>query len=120
LADLTRSSSEDRPSSTSAVLAALIGLAAVATIPAAVVAAEFYDAATLLQSAVSLAPAVVLAIVAIVLGRRGRRQVERTLGRARGGSLAAIGRMLGYFALYLAITATISVATYYVLREFAA
>jgi hypothetical protein len=113
-------SSKDRPTSFSAVLAVLVGLAAVATIPAAVVAAEFYDAATLLESAVSIAPAAVFAIVAIVLGKRGRRQVERTLGRARGGSLAAIGRILGYFALYLAVTATISVATYYVLREFAA
>ena len=102
------------------MLAVLVGLAAVATIPAAVVAAEFYDVATLLESAVSIAPAAVFAIVAIILGQRGRREVERTLGRARGGSLAAIGRILGYFALYLAITATISVATYYVLREFAA
>ena len=98
----------------------LVGLAAVATIPAAVVAAEFYDAATLLESAVSIAPAAILALVAVILGRRGRRQVEQTLGRARGASLAATGRILGYFALYLAATATISVATYYVLREFAA
>jgi hypothetical protein len=31
-----------------------------------------------------------------------------------------VGRVLGYVGLYLAVTATISVATYYVLREFAA
>jgi hypothetical protein len=58
--------------------------------------------------------------VAVYLGRRGRRQVERTLGRTRGRSVAAIGRILGYAGLYLAVTAGISVATYYVLREFAA
>jgi undecaprenyl pyrophosphate phosphatase UppP len=104
----------------SAVLSVLVGLVAVATIPAAVVAAEFYDRMTLLESSVSIAPAVVLAFLAIFLGRRGRRQVERTLGRARGGKLAATGRILGYFALYLSVTAGISVATYYVLREFAA
>jgi hypothetical protein len=98
----------------------LVGLAAVAAIPAAVVAAEFFSVRTLLESSVSIAPAVVLGIAAIVLGRRGRRQVERTIGRARGASLARIGRILGYFALYLAVTAGISVATYYVLREFAA
>ena len=97
-----------------------VGLLAVATIPAAVVAAEFYDVRTLLESSVSIAPAVVLGILAIVLGRRGRRQVERTLGRARGAKLAATGRILGYLALYLSVTAGISVATYYVLREFAA
>ena len=102
------------------MLSVLVGLVAVATIPAAVIAAEFYDVATLLKSSVSIAPAVVLAIAAIVLGRRARRQVERTLGRTRGAAVAAAGRILGYFALYLAVTATISLATYYVLREFAA
>ena len=98
----------------------LVGLAAVATIPAAVVAAEAYDVMTLLESSVSIPPAFVLSIVAIVLGRKARRDVERTLGRTRGAALARIGRILGYAGLYLAVTAAISVATYYVLREFAA
>jgi hypothetical protein len=98
----------------------LFGLAGVAAIPAAVVAAEFYDVVTLLESAVSIPPAFVLSCVAVYLGRRGRRQVERTLGRTRGKTVAAIGRILGYAGLYLAVTAGISVATYYVLREFAA
>jgi hypothetical protein len=102
------------------VLSVPVGLVAVATIPAAVVAAEFYDVTTLLESAVSIAPAAILAFIAIWLGRRGRRQVERTLGRTRGAALARIGRILGYVALYLAVTAGISLATYYVLREFAA
>ncbi len=104
----------------SAVLSVPVGLVAVATIPAAVVAAEFYDVTTLLESSVSIAPAAVLGLLAVILGRRGRRQVERTLGRARGSKLAATGRFLGYLALYLSVTAGISVATYYVLREFAA
>jgi hypothetical protein len=106
--------------SASAVLSVLVGLAAVAAIPAAVVSAEFFAVVTLLESAVSIAPAAVLSILAIVLGRRGRRTVERTLGRARGGALARLGRILGWFGVYLAVTASISVATYYVLREFAA
>jgi len=97
-----------------------VGLAAVAAIPAAVVGAEFYDTTTLLESSVSIAPAAVLSILAIFLGRRGRRQVERTLGRARGSSLARIGRILGYIGLWLSVTAGISLVTYYVLREFAA
>ena len=98
----------------------LVGLAAVVTIPAAVIAAEFYDVVTLLQSAVSILPAFVLSLTAILLGRRARRQVERTLGRTRGRSLAVTGRVLGYAGLYLSVTAAISVVTYYVLREFAA
>ena len=36
---------------------------------------------TLLQSAVSIPPAFVLSLTAIILGRRGRRQANRTLGR---------------------------------------
>ena len=98
----------------------LLGLAGVAAIPAAVVAAEAYDVVTLLESSVSIPPAFVLSLGAILLGRRGRRAVERTLGRTRGRTLGAIGRMLGYAGLYLAVTAAISVATYYLLREFAA
>jgi hypothetical protein len=98
----------------------LVGLAAVATIPAAIVAAELYEVVTLLESSVAIAPAAILAILAIFLGLRGRRHVERTLGRGRGRTVAGIGRFLGYFALYVAVTAAISVATYYVLREFAA
>ena len=38
----------------------LFGLAGVAAIPAAVIAAEFYDVMTLLESAVSIPPAFVL------------------------------------------------------------
>ena len=98
----------------------LLGLAGVAAIPAAVFAAEAYDVVTLLESSVSIPPAFVLSLGAILLGRRGRRAVERTLGRTRGRTLGAIGRMLGYAGLYLAVTAAISVATYYLLREFAA
>ncbi len=120
MADPTKNSSEKRPTSWSAVFSVPFGLAGAAAIPAAVVAAELYDVFTLLESAVSIPPAFVLSVIAVVLGRRGRRQVERTLGRTRGKTLAAIGRILGYFGLYLAVTAGISVATYYVLREFAA
>lgn len=98
----------------------LVGLAAVAAIPAAIVAAEVYDVMTLLESSVSIPPAFVLSVAAVLLGRKARRDVERTLGRVRGGALARIGRILGYLGLYLAVTAAISVATYYVLREFAA
>jgi hypothetical protein len=119
LAGLTRSSSEDRPTSLSAVFSVLVGLAAVAVLPAAILAAEAFDLVTLLQSSVAIAPAFVLAFTAIYLGRRARRAIERTLGRIRGAKLAFVGRILGYLALYAAVTASISVATYYVLRQIA-
>ena len=95
----------------------LVGLAAVATIPAAIVSAEAFDVVTLLESSVAIAPAYLLALTAIYLGRRARRAIERTLGRVRGYKLALTGRILGWLALYTAVTASVSVATYYVLRE---
>jgi hypothetical protein len=119
LAVLTRSDSADRPLSTSALGSFLVGLAAVVTIPAAIVTAEVWERVTLLQSAVAIAPAYVLAFTAIYLGRRARRTIERSLGRVRGHKLALTGRILGWIALYTAVTASISVATYYVLREIA-
>ena len=97
----------------------LVGLAAVATLPAAIVVAERFDVVTLLQSSVAIAPAVVLGIGAVLLGRRAKRAIDRTLGRVRGYKLALAGRVLGYLALYMAVTASISVATYYVLRQIA-
>jgi hypothetical protein len=95
----------------------LLGLVALAVIPVAVLAAERYEQLTLLEASVAIAPAFVLAFAAIFLGRRGRRVAERSLNRVRGYKLALVGRILGYMSLYLALTATISVATYYVLRR---
>jgi drug/metabolite transporter (DMT)-like permease len=96
----------------------LLGLAALAAIPAAIVASEVFEYVTLLQSSVAIVPAYILAFAAIFLGRRARRTIERTLGRVRGYKLALVGRILGYLALYVALTASVSVATYYVLRHF--
>ena len=104
----------------SAVLSVLAGLAAVAALPAAVVAAEVYTRLTLLESGYAIAPAAVFAILAIALAIRARHQIERTLGRTRGAAAARIGRILGFLGLYLAVTAGIAVLTYYALREFAA
>jgi hypothetical protein len=97
----------------------LLGLAAVATLPAAILFAERWDRITLLESSVAIIPTFVLSLAAVFLGRRARRSIDRTLGRVRGYKLARVGRILGYLALYLAITASISVATYYVLRQIA-
>jgi hypothetical protein len=95
----------------------LVGILALAMLPAAVYAAEQLDRVTLLRASVAIVPAFALAFLAIYLGRRARRTIERTVGRVRGYKLALVGRILGYAALYIALTASISVATYYVLRQ---
>lgn len=119
MAALTRSNSDDRPLSTSAVLALLLGLVAVVTLPTAILYAEKGDRITLLESSIAIVPAFVFAIGAVYLARRARRAIDRTLGRVKGSKLATGGRILGYIALYMAVTASISVATYYVLRQIA-
>jgi hypothetical protein len=97
----------------------LVGLVAVATLPAAILLAERWERITLLESSVAIAPAFILGLAAVYLGRRARRSIDRTLGRVRGSKLALVGRFLGYLTLYMALTASISVATYYVLRQIA-
>jgi hypothetical protein len=119
LAGLTRSNSEGRSISAGAVASVLLGLVAVVTLPAAILFAERWERITLLESSVAIVPAFVLGLAAVFLGRRARRSIDRTLGRVRGYKLAAVGRFLGYLALYMALTASISVATYYVLRQIA-
>jgi hypothetical protein len=96
-----------------------LGLAAVVTLPAAIIFAEKGDRITLLESSVAIIPAFLLAVAAVYLARRARRGIDRTLGRVKGSKLAQTGRILGYIALYMAVTASISVATYYVLRQIA-
>jgi drug/metabolite transporter (DMT)-like permease len=105
--------------SKSALFAVLLGLVAVVTLPAAILYAEKGDRITLLESSVAIIPTFVLAIAAVYLARRARRDIDRTLGRMKGSKLALVGRILGYIALYVAVTASISVATYYVLRQIA-
>jgi hypothetical protein len=119
LAGLSRSNSGDRPLSRSALFSLLLGLLAVVTLPAAILYAEKGDRITLLESSVAIVPAFVLAIGAVYLARKARRDIDRTLGRMKGSKLALTGRILGYIALYMAVTASISVATYYVLRQIA-
>jgi uncharacterized membrane protein len=102
-----------------AFLSLVLGVLAVVTLPASILFAERWDKITLLESSVAIAPTALLGLGAVITGRRSRRGIERTLGRVRGHKVAAIGRFLGWLALYMALTASISVVTYYVLRQIA-
>ena len=51
-----------------------------------------------------------------MLGRRGLRNVERTLGRAGGESAARVGRLLGVIGLCIGLAAGIALAVYAVLN----
>jgi hypothetical protein len=118
LADLTRSSSLARARNPRAGASLVVGLLAVAAIPAGVGVAR-YTRVTLLQSAVSIGVAAVLGAYALLLARRGRERVQLTLGRSGGGTAARIGRMLGILALWGAGAAGLAVGFYGLLTIFA-
>ena len=97
----------------------LVGLLAVASLPAAVLLTRYSERVELLHAGVGIAPAVVLGISALAVARGARLRVERTLGRARGLRLARVGRALGLLALYLAATAGVALAVYAALSRLA-
>src|SRR5438876_1033313 len=76
-----------------------VGLASVAAVPAGILLARYTAAVTLLDSSGSVLVAAGLGVSAIVLARRGREHLERTLGRAGGGAAAGVGRALGVLGL---------------------
>jgi hypothetical protein len=92
---------------------------AVAAVPAAVLTARYFEEVTLLRSTASAILAALLGLYAIVLARRGRETVARTLGRSRGETAAKVGRTLGVIALWLAATTALAVAFYALLTLFA-
>jgi hypothetical protein len=57
----------------------------------------------------------VLALGAVVLARGARVEHQRTLGRSGSSSFIALGRLLGTFALLLALTAALALVVFAVL-----
>jgi hypothetical protein len=105
------------PRATASVLA---GLPALAAVPAGVVLSRYSPQVTLINSAfVSVPAAILLGLYAIVLARRGRETVERTLGRSGGGAAARFGRVLGVAGLCVGITAGMALGFYGLLTLFA-
>jgi hypothetical protein len=95
----------------------VVGLLAVATLPAAIAYSSFSEAFELLHAAWAILVAAVLALIGLGLARRARRQLRFTLVRGRHAA-ARVGRTLAVLALCLAVAAAISVAFYRVLVEF--
>lgn len=94
----------------------IVGLLAVATMPAAVVATRYSEAYELLHAGFAIPLGAVLGVVSIVLARQARRRaalvIARDDGQARG---ARIGRALGILGVSLAGSASVSLAVYAVL-----
>jgi hypothetical protein len=113
LAAPIRSSNATRPRRHAAArLSFLFGLLGAAALPVAIAVTETRDDLRLLHAGVAVPVAFVCSLLAILLARRARRNLERTLGRVGGERLARTGRVLGWIGLYLALIGAASLAVY--------
>jgi hypothetical protein len=94
-------------------VAVLVGLVAVAVVPAAVAVAERTTRFALVDAAWAAPAAALLGILAIAFARGARGKIDWTLGRARGRSRARLGKTLGVLAICVALSAGIAIAVYH-------
>ncbi|HWL32503.1 MAG TPA: hypothetical protein VNP89_02760 [Gaiellaceae bacterium] len=99
----------------SARASVFVGLLAVATMPAAVVATRWSREYDLLQAGFAIPLAAGLGLLAIALARRARSRLAPTLGHPKGTRTARLGRLLGMLGFLLALTAAGSLVVYWIL-----
>jgi len=112
---LTRSSSARgrNDAARGSVVLALLGLA----LPVlAFVAARKLQDVTIVQATGATCASAVLGGAAVLLARRGLRNIERTIGRVGGEGAARVGRLLGLISLAIGLSAGIALAVYAVLN----
>jgi len=97
------------------VLCALVGLLVP---PAAFVAARELDRVTIVQATAATGASALLGLFAIVLARRGFRNIERSIGRVGGEGAARVGRLLGALSLCIGLTAGLALGFYALLNFF--
>jgi hypothetical protein len=99
-----------------AVTSLVLGLLAVAAIPAgAVVAANREDVGLLEAELVAVPTAFVLGLVALSLSRRARYRLDRSVRGVGAGTVRA-SRILAWTAVYVAVTGGLALAFYGILR----
>jgi peptidoglycan/LPS O-acetylase OafA/YrhL len=114
---LTRSSSA-RARNNAALGSVLVALLSVALPVVAYAAAHQLARVSLVQATVASAFSALLGLAAILLARRARRNVERSIGRVGGESSARVGRLLGFIGLCIGLTAAIAIGVYSLLNLF--
>jgi hypothetical protein len=112
---LTRSSSA-RGRNDAARGSVVLGLLGLALPVLAFVAARKLQGVTIVQATGATCGSVVLGGVAVLLARRGLRNIERTIGRLGGEGAARVGRLLGLISLAIGLSAGIALAVYAVLN----
>jgi hypothetical protein len=92
---------------------ALLGLA----VPVlAFAAARKLEGVTIVQATAATCGSAVLGGAAVLLARRGLRNIERTIGRLGGEGAARVGRLMGAISLCIGLSAGIALAVYAVLN----
>ena len=97
----------------------MCGALSLAAVPAGIVLARETRIVTLVNSAGSVAVALLLGLCAIVLSRRARDRVQITLGSAGGEGTARVGRVLGVLGILVGATAALAIGFYGLLSLFA-
>ena len=96
----------------------LFGLLGLALPPLAFAAANELQRVSLVQATGATCASVVLGGTAILLARRARRQIERSIGRIGGEATARVGRLLGAISLFVGLTAALALGFYGLLNLF--
>jgi hypothetical protein len=109
------SSNGGPPRPGSARASVFVGLLAVATMPAAVLATRWSAEYELIQAGFAIPLAAALGLLAIALARRARSRLAPTLWHPKGTRTARLGRLLGLLGFLLALTAAGSLAVYWIL-----
>jgi hypothetical protein len=81
-------------------------------------AARRLDQVSLLQATAATCASALLGLAAVLLARRGLRNIERTIGRLGGEGTARVGRALGLISLCIGLTAAIALGVYALLNYF--
>jgi hypothetical protein len=100
---------------TKAVWAFVTALLSLAALGAAAGTAQYYEEVRLVDAVVAVPVALVLGVVAVLLGRRARAQHLRSLGRSGSQGFVALARFLAAVALILAVTAALALGVFAVL-----
>jgi hypothetical protein len=95
-----------------AAWAFVTALAALGVLAGGLLAAHYSGHVGLYQAIPAVPIGLVLAFVSIRLARAARFEHQRTLGRAGGAGLAAAARIIGGFAMLLAITAALALGVF--------
>ena len=93
----------------------LLGLLSLAALPLAIVATRWSKAYELLDAAAAIPVAMVLGVLAVVLGRKARAQGRLTLGAVRGARTARLGRALGLTGFLVGVTGAMAIGVFLIL-----